>query len=112
VRVVEAAVTIDGAVTLDASDLGAVLVSRVWATLRASPFGSRSALWVQACVCISPELKRVAHRLELAAELEHHDLHALAVEARKRRVPPGSVLVYLATDEFTGFVVVALGSAP
>jgi hypothetical protein len=100
------------AVTLDAGDLGEALVSRVWATLRASPYGMRTKLWAQACVCIAPESKRVVHRLELAAELEHHDLHALAVEARRRKVPPGSVLAYLATDEFTGFVIVALVSKP
>jgi hypothetical protein len=96
------------AVTIGAADIGETLVSRVWALLRASPYGLRSKLWTQVAVCVAPERKRVVHRLELAAELDHHDLHALAVEARKRHVPRGSVLVYLATDEFTGFVVVAL----
>ena len=109
----EATSMTDRAVILDAGDVGgAALVAKVWATLRASPFGLRSKLWGQAAVCIAPEAKRVVHRLELAAELEHHDLHALALEARRRKVPPGSVLVYLATDEFTGFVIVDLVSKP
>jgi hypothetical protein len=102
----------DGAVTLDVVDIGPELVERVWRQLAASPYGLRSKLWAQAVVCIAPEAKRVVHRLELAAELEHHDLHALALEARRRKVPPGSVLVYLATDVFTGFVIVDLVATP
>jgi hypothetical protein len=105
--------TTEPPVTLHASDIGETLVSRVWALLRASPYGLRSKLWAQAAVCIAPERKRVVHRVELAAELDANDLRELAVEARRRHVPRGSVLVYVCTDEFTGFVVVALvGSKP
>jgi hypothetical protein len=96
------------------SDVDSKLLGFVAEALVGSAF-ERADRWKHACVILRPEEKRVTSRACFSGYLNAHGLHASARECVKRRIPPGSILVWLEADNtevaLASFIVFDLGSS-
>lgn len=79
------------------ADVAHRLAAAIAVLLSRSPFKG-AAMWPHAVVVLTPDERRVTSRGDFAGWLAANDLCGAAEECARRRVPPGSVLVWLLLD--------------